>query len=377
MEDFIDFQPDYHDHLHRSPSADHSQHSGDYRDPAFAQPEEPELNSSWPATSMLMAPVVGFQVKPTARDQITKTWTPMQECSQDPPWTPHTPTSPGATDVRFQFVHSSVFHPVATWDAHPPDTILLSADCVLFHVHEARILACSGNALAGLFPKSRPVGYTAPQIIPVAEDATVLGLVLTVVYDMQPDTRHVSFDTLCAVVSALNKYAMPTKRVLSRHTPFADRLLAYAPLHALELFTLGAEQNEEHLAVGASAHLLSFSLCRLSDTHARRMGGRYLHRFFSLQAVRTLELRRLVLAPPPLHAETKACNFVDQRAAQRGWALAVSDLAWHIGPDLPAMVLRQAMGAVGTVLSCPKCQRTYKDHVSAMVKSWSLLDRTI
>ena len=186
---------------------------------------------------------------------------------------------------------------------------------------------------------SKSTGCRSPTRISVDEDDAVLCTILNIVYAMPPNAYCSSFEDLCAAVRALKKYGLPQHEILSPHTPCSDRLLAYAPLRAIELYALAAELDAEGLAASASCYLLSYHIPSLSDDLAIQMGARYLIRLHNLQSKRKAELRRLLFKPPDFHLPTRSCGLLEQRKLHRAWAMSVARIAWQISAGELCIIL--------------------------------------
>ena len=241
-------------------------------------------------------------------------------------------SSTDAIDSEIVPYNSSVFHQSAGLDRSSPDTVLVSQDNMIFYTCKGRLLRSSDNAFGGLLSGSRSNDDVIIEAIPVSEEAAVLHIVLSVVYDLQPGPQFSSFDTLKSAVSACKKYGLSMQDLLSCRTPFADRLLAYAPLHAVELYALAAEHDASDLARTVSSYLLSYPLSNLSDDLAIQMGARYLVRLHGLQTTRKLEFKKLLFSVPECHLPTRSCGSADQKKLHRAWAMSIARLAWRFSP---------------------------------------------
>ncbi|KIP04655.1 hypothetical protein PHLGIDRAFT_59034, partial [Phlebiopsis gigantea 11061_1 CR5-6] len=264
---------------------------------------------------------------------------------------------------------SSTFYPHAGFDKDAPDTILLTMDQVLFYVHRHRLLSASNNAFSSLLRATKAIHFEPPQVISVSEDEATLCAVLSIAYGHPARYESTSFDSLRACVTSLRRFGFPTQDILSPKSPFAERLLAHAPIRAIDLYLLAAENDAESLAVAASGYLLSFPMPRLTDDQVARVNGRYLLRLFTLQTNRKLELRKLVLTPPPVHV---LCEPRTQKALSTLWVRATGQLAWEIDPDIPIARLRALMTTNSDSLECQACRDILERHVEAILRAWTL-----
>ena len=238
---------------------------------------------------------------------------------------------PGNTIVSV----STTFHPAATLLPIPPDIILLSSDGVFFYVHTTQVLSMSHNRFGGLVPpspaKTKVVDELGP-VIALPENATVLNVVLHVVYELSCAHYHPAIDTLIEAVDAMAHYGISPKQHIAPSTPLYTLILSQAPMQPIVVYALAAAHDLYDLAVPVSSHLLSFALHSLTDELALRIGPLYMKRLFFLHLGRLDALKRLLLPPPHPHPPTSRCDFTEQKKLTRAWALASAYLAWDARP---------------------------------------------
>jgi hypothetical protein len=232
------------------------------------------------------------------------------------------------------FTQSSTFNPSLRLDQLPPDTILLTVDNVLFLVHASRLLRLSANHFASLlwFPL-KGTEDCLPFII-VDENSAILTIVLQIFYEMYNELSSHTLDAFALAFRSLRKYGVHLQEIIAPHMPLMEHLLSYAPVRAIELYALAAENELESLAVIVSSYLLSYSIADLPDELAVSIGARYLKRLYCLQQNRMISLRGLLLSSPELHSPSPACGMMEQRKLSRAWAFAAAQLAWDAGPGM-------------------------------------------
>ncbi|TBU32950.1 hypothetical protein BD311DRAFT_803635 [Dichomitus squalens] len=283
---------------------------------------------------------------------------------------------PGNTIVSV----STTFHPGAALLPIPPDLILLSADGVFFYVHTTQVLAVSTNRFNDLVPpkasKAKFRDELGP-VVPLPDSATVLNIVLHVVYDISCAHYHPSVDTLTAAVDAMADYGLPPRRHIAPSTPLYSLILGQAPVQPIVIYALAAKHDLYDLAVPVSSHLLSFSLHTLTDEIATRIGPVYMKRLFFLHLGRLDALKRLLLPPPHPHPPTANCDFTEQKKLTRAWALASAYLAWDARPDLSTSAMESALCPLADHLSCDVCKKSLQDRVKQLIIQWSVVKRSI
>jgi hypothetical protein len=202
---------------------------------------------------------------------------------------------------------------------------------VYFYVHSHILLNASENGFNSMLPVREHQGrdYLEPgPILTVPESSPVFNIMLHVIYDISCTQYSPSFDTLVEAVSALIRYGVTPKNVITSSTLLYDILLTYAASRPLDLFALASEHDLEDLAIATSVYLLSFSLSTISDEMAGRIGPVYLKRLFFMHLGRAEVLRSILLPPPYPHTPTSACGYGQQKNLTRAWTLASAYLAW-------------------------------------------------
>ncbi|KZT72512.1 hypothetical protein DAEQUDRAFT_588028 [Daedalea quercina L-15889] len=298
--------------------------------------------------------------------------------------------SPGEVNPEIDSVVSvsTTFFPAANLNPLPPDLILLSSDAIFFYVHSHQVLSASENGFRGLLPmkpssglhpalKALGLSEDLGPVIPLPEPATVLNVVLHIIYDISCAHYSPSLDTLSAAVDSLAEYGVSVASHCAPSTPLYALILAHAPIAPISVYSLAAHYDLYELAVPASAHLLGFQLSNLTDENAARMGPMYLKRLFFLHLGRIDALKRLLLPPPRLHAPTADCDFTEQKKLTRAWALASAYLAWDARPDLSTSAMASALCPLSEHLSCEVCKANLAERIKQLVVQWSIVKRTI
>ena len=264
---------------------------------------------------------------------------------------------PGNTIVSV----STTFHPGANLLPIPSDLILLSSDGVFFYVHTTQVLSVSNNQFNGLVPPKPAKTKVRDDLEPVLslpESASVLNIVLHVVYDLSCAHYHPGLETLILAVDAMATYGLSPRQHIAPSTPLYSLILNQAPMQPIVIYALAAAHDLYELAVPVSSHLLSFALHTLTDEIATRIGPVYMKRLFFLHLGRLDALKRLLLPPPHPHPPTTSCDFTEQKKLTRAWALASAYLAWDARPGTHLVF---ELRGVNNVLSddatlCPTCR---------------------
>ena len=228
---------------------------------------------------------------------------------------------------------SATFHSAANLLATRPDVVITSSDGVAFHVHLQNLVS-SHNGFQGALNvdvKHIPSGEH-PLALRLAIDSQVLNIILHTLYGMSCEAYQPTLAQMILAIAFLKLYDCPIMQYLALGAPLYVSFLAQSPLRPIEAFTVAAENSLEDLACAISPHLLSYHLAKCPDEYAARMGGVYFKRMHALQDERITSLRDMVLVPPFPHGPTKACDFSDQKALNRAWAMASAQLCWDARP---------------------------------------------
>ncbi|KAJ7018858.1 hypothetical protein C8F04DRAFT_1149828 [Mycena alexandri] len=287
-------------------------------------------------------------------------------------------SSPESSDAaNLSLSISNTFLPTAQLRPQSPDLILLSTDLVFFYVHSQVLQDASENGFHTLLPAYSPENEDNCPILSIPEASSVLNILLHTFYDLDCAQYLPSFATLVRAVESMQIYGINPKLTIQPSTPLFTLLLSHAPHVPMDLYSLAGHHDIEDLAVAASAHLLSFSLPRLTDAAAQRMGAIYLKRLFFLHLGRTEALKRALLPPPTAHKPTPGCPLAQQRMLAREWALASVRLAGELRPDISTHALELALLPLAARLPCTLCQNALNARVQNLTERWAVVKRTI
>ncbi|KAF8607834.1 hypothetical protein BDV93DRAFT_519832 [Ceratobasidium sp. AG-I] len=333
----------------------------------------------------------------------------------------HSLPSPVADESRTLLSISTTFYPGAP-DAQDSDLVLASSDGVFFFVHRARLLNGSSNSFGGLlppvplnhkvddtmipmlvgspladdtsihdptidlhsissandneFPPSDPNGQS-PEVIVVPEPASLLNIVLLIVYGLSMERYQPDLQLLCRVLPALAGYGYQPRGLVISHSEIFYLLLAHSKTHPLVVYALAASYNLEQLAISCSQNTLGVELSEITDDLAAVMGPIYLRKLFFLHLGRTAALKRILLEPPSSHPPSETCDLDNQKSVTRAWALAVAYIAVEGRPDTHPTMLSTSLSTLGDHLACSDCRATLAARVQSVVQQWSAVSLTI
>ncbi|KAA1471662.1 hypothetical protein DENSPDRAFT_837701 [Dentipellis sp. KUC8613] len=273
---------------------------------------------------------------------------------------------------------STTFFPGFTFDHLPSDVALLTSDSVFFYAHSHRLLAASDNGFNAMLPQGHMDELDGnPPLLFVPENSAVLNVILHTIYNMSTAQFLPATRTVVDAVDAMTTYGIPAKTYIGPSTPLFLHLLTIAVIHPIEIYALAGSLDIFELAVGASAHLLSYSLPSLTDELAVKMGPIYLRRLVFLHLGRLEALKRHLLPPPPFHRHTTICGAAEQSALSRAWTLASAYLTWDARPDLSTVSMGAALYPLENDLHCEECKRLLRERIGDLVMNWALVKKTI
>ncbi|TCD60424.1 hypothetical protein EIP91_010076, partial [Steccherinum ochraceum] len=275
-----------------------------------------------------------------------------------------------------QYHISTTFHTELLLNDEKPDIVLISSDNVLFCVHKFFLRSASSNAFNGLLgvdATGAGTGTTAgSNWVAVPASSILFNVVLHAIYKVSCKWFDPPLEILLQAVGTLKTYGISIDEVVKYNTPLYDHIVAKTPEDPVEVFLVAAENNLDALAVTTSAHLHSLLLPQITDEMAKRMGPRYLKRLLKLHADRLNYLKQLLLDAPKPHARTLECKPADQRVLAQAWALAISNLACQVRPDMPASALQSAFGSLEELLHCDACKMALNVRVRQLILDWSM-----
>ncbi|KAL1945669.1 hypothetical protein VTO73DRAFT_1671 [Trametes versicolor] len=269
-----------------------------------------------------------------------------------------------------------MFNPHFQIDGILPNVHIVSADSVIFHVHQQRLLAASTNAFGG------SLAYP-PRLIAVSENSSVLNIVLHVIYGMSCLRFQPPFESTEAAVAALIKYGVPAAS-LANSQSLHELFMFHAPHRPIEVFALAGHYALEPVAVAVSAHLLAYDLTRISDTLVVKMGSVYFNRLYKLQQTRLTALRDILLRRPPTHAPTATCADGGQEEIGRAWAFATAQIVWTALPNVANLcagtsiqALQSVFEQAGATINCLDCRTMHNSRIAQISQEWAAVKRTI
>ncbi|CAL1707899.1 unnamed protein product [Somion occarium] len=268
---------------------------------------------------------------------------------------------------------STAFHPASHSDVYIPDLIIRSSDRVFFHVHRDHLIRASTNSFNYLVSTSDSASApgSAP-VVPLPETSDVINVVFHVIYKQSCSQYNPSLAVLIASIMTLKKYGISLGEHINPTAPLFPILLTQAPMHAIELYMVAAENDLRDLAVAVSPHLLSFHLPTVNDEMAARMGPIYLKKLFFLHINRTHILQELMLTPPVSHPPTFDCGIDQQQRTTRAWALSCASLAWDARPDLSPTRMQNVLGTMESQLTCELCRASVDARIQQLMSEWAL-----
>jgi hypothetical protein len=288
------------------------------------------------------------------------------------------PSPPGATTPlptnADGFVSiSTAFYPGALVDAFPADTVLVSADAVVFFAHAHRLLAASTNGFGGL------LFVLGARPIDVAAHSSALNIAAHAMYDLPFAQFSPPFDDLrgalgvLALVGALGCGALAPAGVLTPDGALYAALLAQAPLRPLDVYALAGAHKLAALATATSVHLHTLPLASLTDGACASMGAVYLKKLFFLHLGRADALKRLLGTAPQTHAPVLGCSFVAQQDVACAWARAAAYLSWTARADLGTAEIADAFAPLVGELGCADCRAALAGRVGELMRDWALV----
>ncbi|KAL0955467.1 hypothetical protein HGRIS_001709 [Hohenbuehelia grisea] len=297
---------------------------------------------------------------------------------------------------------STTFSPASRYHGMPPNFAILSADSVFFYVHTSVLASTSHNGFRGLLDDGNhddganraakalldPATSSPPiRVCTSTDHSTTLNVILHAVYGFSCVQYAPSTNTLVEAVDLFPIYGLVAEMFIhpgvtptsptAQPTPLYTLLMTHSPVHPLVIYSLAAHHNLHALAVATSEHLLSTPLHSVTDQAATRMGPIYLKKLAFLHLGRAEALKRIVEAPPPVHAPTRLCGADEQQRLSRAWMLAVAYLSWDARADVPVSMLDSALRTLGDHLDCHLCQYNLRDRIRDVTVQWLGVKRTI
>ncbi|KAJ3550707.1 hypothetical protein NMY22_g285 [Coprinellus aureogranulatus] len=252
------------------------------------------------------------------------------------------PSTPGSTDSDpgYQTVSvSTAFHPGVQPDS---DLVLSSSEGVLFWVHSNIISNVSDAALAAFLAHPTSVWGSDGSMIVVSLSlsAKILNIIIHIIYGKCCAVNSPSLEDLAEAVDRLPQYHLSPRVLIHPGAPIFTLLTSYVALYPLEVYSLAAHHDVHCLAEKASSHLLCFTLAKIDDSTATRIGPIYLKRLFLLQSDRVEALKHILSQPPTFHVATDECTLRDQKLKlTRAWTMGATHIALELRPGKPSRLV--------------------------------------
>lgn len=231
---------------------------------------------------------------------------------------------------------SPVFYHGAGVRPGPVDLKLISSDATLFFVQVAVLLAKSSNNFGNLLQPERLRQYATnrPQTLAVGNTATVLNVVLHVIYDVVPLPHNVDLRDLIVAVDVLAFYGVSLQEHAHRDTPLFQLLATHMAAAPIDVYALAASHNLQDMAVLSSSYTLDMRARDISEDQALRMGAPYLRRLIDLRLRRTGKLKELLRRLPAGHLPTNTCSIASQKQLSRAWLMSSAYFLWDTVPGM-------------------------------------------
>ncbi|KAG7094988.1 hypothetical protein E1B28_005785 [Marasmius oreades] len=180
----------------------------------------------------------------------------------------------------------------------------------------------------------------------------------------------------CAV-DRLEVYGVHPSTEITTASALHSTILLHAHVDTMKVCLLAAKHDIFDLAVSSSSHLLSFSLNKITDDIATRMGPIYMTRLFSLHRGRLVSLKRLLSSSPHLHPPSPKCSLKMQNSVTKAWRLASAYLLWQDRPDLSSSYIDSVFRSLPERVSCELCKWAFQCHIQVMTAGWQNVKSTI
>ncbi|KAF8598921.1 hypothetical protein BDV93DRAFT_450177 [Ceratobasidium sp. AG-I] len=276
---------------------------------------------------------------------------------------------------------SSRFHPDQP-DMKDADLSLLATDAVFFYAHRAVLLRRSSNNFGGLVTSEHVVSQTgsqirsSPDLILTNYRPEVLQVVLLALYELPMSLCDPSFETLCAVITALATLGYDLQSIAPPQSELFKLFLEAAEGDPLSIYAIAAQHSFEELAISASRFSLNKPIKNLSDELAEQMGTVYLRRLLRLHLQHTTSLRHLITPPPVLHPPTDdypKCNKEMQESVNQTW-LVVSA---YVIVQNSSSGIQGMIGPFAGRVECPDCVQSLNRRIETFHEDWNKVRSSI
>ncbi|KAF5326741.1 hypothetical protein D9619_004687 [Psilocybe cf. subviscida] len=257
-----------------------------------------------------------------------------------------------------------------------PDTSLLSSDGVYFCVHLKTIHRHCPEAFQAFFDAlSHQTGSNPTR--PVMLDCTSeeLNIILHTLYDMSLGAYRPSPEIVAASLDRMPSLGISVQQVIYPECAMYRHIVSYAPLQAIDVYTMAAHHGIHALAVHASSYLLHLDMQAIPEDVCVRMGPLYLLKLIRLHAKRFEALKAELFVFLPVHppAKVDACSFRQQQYTKHIWALFCAEPMWHTRPiDLAIQAMEETLYPMMEDLACNDCKSTLRKMVARVRSQWTL-----
>jgi len=262
-----------------------------------------------------------------------------------------------------------------------PDTVIYSRDSVFFYCHQTVLKSQSTNHFGQIIPIEDDAAADAPLgavlAISLGEPASVLNLILLIVYGMPCANYAPSLETIEEALRWLDKYGISIPDE-SSPTDVWSLVIQHGSAQPIRAYAVAAAHDMHDVCVKISPLTLGTSLDHLSEADALTMGPIYLRSLFFLHLGRRDALKRVIEKQPVLHDGTYSCTASHPAEVLRSWDLAVADVLLY--PNQQNLHVEELWRAFAAMLEGPKCEQcveSVRARVEGACADWLTVKQTI
>lgn len=141
------------------------------------------------------------------------------------------------------------------------------------------------------FPAPANSDEDAPEIVTVPETASLLNIILLIVYRLPMERYHPDLQLMCMAMPLLVSFGYQLSDLITPTSEPFRLLMAHSTTHPLVVYALAASYQLERLAVASSQNTLGVELSQITDDLATVMGPIYLRRLFCESGFQTRRRR--------------------------------------------------------------------------------------
>ncbi|KAF5341526.1 hypothetical protein D9758_012564 [Tetrapyrgos nigripes] len=257
-----------------------------------------------------------------------------------------------------------------------PDTIFISSDAVVFYVDQWSLLRASNNSFGGLLPITTQVKIERARHLSNVHSSE-LNIILHILYKMSCSAYNPPLSVIISAIDHLPNYGIAPNAWVTNENPIYDVLLPSIPIYPLDIYCLCGRHDIYDLAKAVSPHLLSFTLTKLTEEDAERMGSIYFARLFRLHRTRVTAFVNSLMPPPVVHDPTAECGFTEQRDLLSAWMMITAYFSWSAKPDVFTSTIRDVFNAMTQHITCNKCLEGRDDKLTKIIMNWTMTKNTI